>query len=219
MEELKQFYTMISDLAKHELIKHLIDLFTRANSYMLRRNIDEICNDVSERSICADLKTEMDILLRKSPLFEGYYVDVEYNRGAKGYLKAINDDGKPKIISCDLIIHSRGKRKIDNLLCLEMKKKKASRVSKENDKKRLMALTSTCGVFNITGNAGRKTVVSDYILGIYYEYDRKNKDVLLVFYFNGQPIYTDRLKLEEYIIQSPKMRRIINEVLSKTKTL
>ena len=59
--------------------------------------------------------------------FEGYYTDVEYNRN-RGNIKTVKKTIKGPTehiinVTCDLIMHSRGKHpEQDNLIAIEMKK-------------------------------------------------------------------------------------------------
>lgn len=76
-------------------------------------------NKVSERCVCARLALYLEQLTRQNNKLDGYYVDVEYDRMQDGLAKRIGL-GKKKHI-CDLLIHSRGKQKPDNLLAVEMK--------------------------------------------------------------------------------------------------
>lgn len=78
-----------------------------------------LINKVSERCVCARLAYYLEQQIRKNKIFLGYYVDVEYDRMQDGFAKRIGL-GKKKHI-CDLLIHSRGEKKPDNLLALEMK--------------------------------------------------------------------------------------------------
>ena len=116
-------------------------LFIHANHLMFMRDFSEIKKDVSERSICANLK-EMISHLLPCYGFYGYYADVEYKRAGESDIKQTLINGVPDNIICDLIVHSRGEKHKDNLLCIEMKKSYATKASKKADKDRLLALTS-----------------------------------------------------------------------------
>lgn len=173
----------ISRLSNEELTSLLLDLFYMSNSMMLRRDLSEIYKNVSERSICSNLKEMMAANLN-SPYFEGYYADVEYNRGPGNLLKAIEIENEGMAVQCDLIVHSRGQQSIiDNLICIEMKKLGVPGVNE--DRSRIIEMTKTdlhCYRRN------RMYIVRGYKLGILYVYDYKNSKLHLEFYQNGQLI-------------------------------
>lgn len=161
----------------------LEQLFFHANHLMFKRDLSEIKRDVSERSICANLKEMISYLLPYYGL-HGYYADVEYNRVGEKDVKQTLIDGIPDNIVCDLIVHSRGKKRKDNLLCIEMKKSYATKASKQADKDRLIALTS----HNLNVVNDDIHYVADYSLGIYYEININRKIIILEFYENGELI-------------------------------
>ena len=87
-----------------------------------KRNIDM---KVNEMNLCARLAHHLENKIRKyGLLFEGYYVDTEYNRGMYGQkIKYVEyNDKQLHAVRCDMLIHSRGLKNLDNLLALEMKK-------------------------------------------------------------------------------------------------
>ena len=51
-----------------------------------------------------------------------YYADIVFNRNKKSIKQLPNDDDFLNNIFPDIIVHSRGKEILDNLLVLEMKK-------------------------------------------------------------------------------------------------
>ena len=121
--------------------EELVLLFERANRAFLKLNQDLLYSEVSERALCGALMIQIYNLILKDGSFYGYHVDVEYNRN-KGGLKTIcevtNELGRNRYeitrITCDLILHSRGKnKKQDNLIALEMKKSNANIKNKNSD--------------------------------------------------------------------------------------
>ena len=156
-------------------------LFIHANCLMFMRDFSEIKKDVSERSICANLK-EMISHLLPSYGFYGYYADVEYNRAGESDIKQTLINGVPDNIVCDLIVHSRGEKHKDNLLCIEMKKSYATKASKKADKDRLSALTS----HNLNVVKDGKHYVVDYELGIFYEINFNKKVIIIEYYEDGK---------------------------------
>jgi hypothetical protein len=97
-------------------------IFLKANYNFLDKEIDLIKNDLSERSICSKLGQYLKVEIVKREDFKNYHIDAEYNRNY-GEIKTIVGENKEIIkIICDLIMHSRGEAKNDNLIALEMKK-------------------------------------------------------------------------------------------------
>lgn len=160
--------------------ERLRKLFIHANHLMFMRDFSEIKRDVSERSICANLKEMISYLLPHYG-FYGYYADVEYNRAGESDIKQTLINGVPDNIICDLIVHSRGEKQKDNLLCIEMKKSYATKASKKSDKDRLSALTS----HNLNIVKDGKHYVADYELGIFYEINLNKKVIIIEYYEDG----------------------------------
>ena len=103
-------------------------------------------------------------------------------------IKLLRDnEGVLKRIFTDIIVHSRGQARPDNLIALEMKKSRAKKLSRENDRERLMQLTKQDAVFN-------NRYIYRYELGIYYEIDLKNKEILVEFYQDGSKVEEKVLK-------------------------
>lgn len=101
----------------------IMDIFYEANENFLKRNYNDIVRNVSERSMCANLKEEVSIILRASD-YDMYFVDVEYNRNQEKIKTILNLDQIINI-TCDFLIHARGMQKQENILALEMKKSSA----------------------------------------------------------------------------------------------
>ncbi len=154
-------------------------IFLKANDNFLDKEIDLIKNDLSERSICSKLGQYLKVEIDKREDFKKYHIDAEYNRNY-GEIKTILGENEEIIkITCDLIMHSRGEEKNDNLIALEMKKSTRPSKDKISDKKRLMELTNLENQNNIEH-------VKTYLLGIYYEIERSRREILLEFYIEGK---------------------------------
>lgn len=177
--------------------EELVLLFERANRAFLKLNQDLLYSEVSERALCGALMIQIYNLISKDGSFYGYHVDVEYNRN-KGGLKTIceetNELGRNRYeitpITCDLILHSRGKnKKQDNLIALEMKKSYVNQKSKNKDRKRLELLTkvSSDDRSSVDGNSFPEHVCG-YVLGVYYEIDYRGKEILIEYYHKGKII-------------------------------
>ena len=170
--------------------EELLQLFLNANAQFLKEDKDLLITNVSERSWYSRFSCYLENLRKKNHI-NGYYVDTEYNRN-DGKLKTMLDDETFKIISitCDIILHSRGKNKLqDNLLCIEMKKATAKEQEKWEDKKRLSLLTKVS--FDDVWSADGKALpehVCGYILGIYYEVNRKKKTIYMETYYQGRKV-------------------------------
>ncbi|HBI6976413.1 MAG: hypothetical protein E7F17_13385 [Clostridium perfringens] len=166
------------------------EIFEVANQKFLEKEIELIKSEVSERSICAALKPFIEKELQKNLIYKDYNVDVEYNRNAGNIKTIINEKEEVISITCDLIVHSRGKLENDNIMALEMKKSYRLKEEKESDRKRLIALTkpkSTNEVWSYDGKTFPKHVCG-YSLGIYYEIDIKNNLIIIEYYTNGKMI-------------------------------
>lgn len=162
--------------------------FLEANLNFFKNNKNLIDAKISERTLCGALMLELYKLIISNPEFKGYYVDIEYNR-----LKVTGDyfikHMKNRRISCDLIIHGRGQLdKEDCLLVLEMKKSNSSQNSKNQDKERLMFLTSQ-----------NNDNFYNYVIGIYFEINFKKKKVELLFYNKGVLVDTKDLDFRKYV--------------------
>jgi len=172
----------------YSIKNELLSIFYSANRDFLIKDESNILRDVSERSLCASLKSHLEKQL-ETTLFEGYYVDTEYNRNGDK-IKAILVDKRASreakvTIVCDLIVHSRGEQSRDNLIAIEMKKRCRDLEGIEFDADRLMALTNRrSNNFNWEGSIDLETV-SDYELGILYIIDRKLREIELRFYSEG----------------------------------
>lgn len=177
--------------------KILLDMLFTANKEILKNDMKNILIDVSERNLCASLMSKMKPLIDKSK-FRDYYVDVEYNRNYGDVKTIIDNEGCVIQITCDLIIHSRRENEYrDNLLTLEMKKANAPVKEKEKDKKRLKIMTrDLCNVSCMTKGTDSMHVCG-YMIGVYYEIDNVEKDILFEIYFKGSCIKIFRKTFKE----------------------
>ena len=167
----------------------LLNFFLQANEIFLKKDIELLLLNVSERSWYSRFATYLETLRKKYHIV-GYRVDTEYNRSEEGKLKTILDDHTFQIIpiTCDIILHSGGKNKYqDNLLCIEMKKSTASKKEKLEDKKRLSLLTKVSfdDVWSADGRALPENVCG-YVLGLYYEVNVKKRSIYMETYWHGE---------------------------------
>jgi hypothetical protein len=168
----------------------LEQLVTQSISIFLYREKEAIINNVSERNNCGRLAIYMNSILERYNIPQKYIVDIEYNRKQEGKIKTIIDNEENIInITCDLILHSRGREHPDNLIAIEVKKYDRPKIEKEKDKIRLCALTKKPGD-NIYPAYGMSWPihVCDYILGTYMELNRKNNSCFIEYFHNGKSI-------------------------------
>lgn len=184
------------------LTQELKKLFLKANERFLKKDIGLFKSGVSERTLCGSLKGHLDVV-KEGTEFEDYYADVEYNRNKNGTIKTCCILNKSKLpepvtINCDLIVHSRGEILYqDNLIAIEMKKSNRPKKEKEDDRRRLIALTkeSYDDVWTFDGKTLPEHVCR-YKLGIYYEINFSKKLILLEYYFRGNREESDEIQLK-----------------------
>ena len=173
------------DITNYQKLK---DLFWEANRAFIEKDLDLLYEDISERCLCGALMHELNKQLEKNDC-NNYYADVEFNRNKKEIKQLHNDDGFVSNILPDIIVHSRGKEILDNLLVLEMKKSSADHQDKENDRNRLRKMTKQ----NYNGNS----YSYEYRLGIYYEINFEKKQILVEFYQDGENLKENILSYED----------------------
>lgn len=178
------------------MAQELKKMFLEANEYFLADDIKLFKNNISERTLCGALMIKLRETMKNETYkaYKDYHVDVEYNRniGNQKNIKKCcvvgkNGQYKYKSITCDLIVHSRGENvKQDNLIAIEMKKSTQPQDKKDNDRRRLIALTkdSYDDIWSFDGKT-LPEYVCRYKLGIYYEINFSQKNILLEYYYNG----------------------------------
>lgn len=132
-------------------LESLKKLFWAAHKAFLKNHKALLDGKLSERCLCGALMYELNKQLEVKG-YNDYYADVEFNKVGKKEkcIKLLPDnEGALKRIFTDIIVHSRGQARPDNLIALEMKKSRAKKLSRENDRERLMQLTKQ-DVFSIT---------------------------------------------------------------------
>lgn len=176
-------------------------LFEEANCNLLKIDGDLFATQVSERTLCGALMLHIHDLIKDDYNYNGYCVDVEYNRnkgGVKTIRKTIRNANEEIIkINCDIILHSRGNRiEQDNLLAIEMKKSTRTNIEKQKDKERLIALTKDT-FDDIWAWNGRNLPehVCRYVLGVYYEINYRRNEITIEYYRKGKKVkaYTQKL--------------------------
>lgn len=170
------------------MIRDLVKVFEEASKYFLKEQKEFILLNVSERSMCGELMKYLTKEINKTP-FSSYHVDVEYNRNVGGELKTIKNAKEIIIpITCDIILHSRGKNiEQDNLIAIEVKKSTQSQKEKDKDRERLIALTKD--TFDDIWSYDGKTFpehVCRYALGVYYEINIESRKVEIEYYIKGR---------------------------------
>lgn len=175
----------------------LIKIFEKANDKFIKNDMSLMELDVSERSWYSRFSIYLEETLKENNII-GYFVDTEYNRNGNR-LKTIFDEDNLEIINitCDVIVHSRGENiKQDNLICIEMKKEEAPKQEKENDKKRLKILTKSSYdfIWSVDGKCLPEHVCN-YLLGVYYEFDKRNNILKIEYYKEGKQFLKKKIVL------------------------
>lgn len=184
-------------------LENLKAMFLTANRSFIENHARLLKRELSERCLCGALMYELNKQLEKNN-FKNYYADVEFNRAIENTINNVKrltkEEGTPKRVFPDIIVHSRGKVTPDNLLALEMKKSTARREAKERDKNRLNLLTSSYPY--------------KYKLGVYYEIDHKSRQILVEFYKTGRKISTDSRVIEYKITEEGELEFIRARLLN-----
>lgn len=177
--------------------ENLKELFWEANRAFMEKNYVLLDRDLSERCLCGALMCELNKQLEKNAC-NNYYADIEFNRAFENTINNFkhlpDEEGTPKRVFPDIIVHSRCQVAPDNLLALEMKKSTARRGAKERDKNRLILLTSS--------------YFYKYKLGVYYEINHKKRQILVEFYQTGRKISTDSRVIEYKITENGELEFI-----------
>ena len=165
-------------------IRLLLALFHNAFREFLDRERRNILADISERNLCGRLMLYLDIERERYKL-QHYFTDTEYNRNL-GDPKRIrhNPNDKPDLITCDLIVHSRGQLHPDNLIAIEMKKKKHKQKDKDSDRRRLEALTRPEALAREL--SPHEDHVYGYYVGLFIELDTEKPSFLIETYEKGK---------------------------------
>ncbi len=177
-------------------LDEMIALFEQANSEFVKDEAENIASGVSERNLCGCMMLKLRRGLDQSP-YADYFVDVEYNRNESGRLKTyVWGKLAPITITCDLIVHSRGRNLIqDNLIAIEMKRHNHPKEAKDSDKLRLKCLTrdSFDDIWSFDGKSLPEHVCR-YILGVYYELNSEKRQVAVRYYVKGAMLREYTLK-------------------------
>jgi hypothetical protein len=144
-----------------------------------------IIADISERNLCGRLMLYLDAARIRHGLAD-YYTDTEYNRNKGDLKRIIHGPNDFNIITCDLILHSRGQRPDDNLIAIEMKKKNHKTAVKDADRRRLIALTRTSAA--LQGYSDMPDHVYDYQFGLFVELDTDKAAYLVEVYRQGAKV-------------------------------
>lgn len=163
----------------------LMKVCDEAFAEFLQRERENIVNDISERNLCGRLMLYLDASKNRYGLYD-YYTDAEYNRNKGDMKRIIHDRDNYKIITCDLILHSRGRLPDDNLIAIEMKKKHHKRSAKNADRERLMALTRTPAA--VRQFADMPDHVYDYKLGLFVELNTDDARYVIEVYERGRKV-------------------------------
>lgn len=169
------------DTSKSEInLRNLKWMFWEANRAFLENHASLLKRELSERCLCGALMYELNKQLEKNGC-NNYYADIEFNRAFENTINNVkhlpDEEGTPKRVFPDIIVHSRGEVGLDNLIALEMKKSIASQEEKDDDKARLKHLTKL--------NTNTSFGSYEYILGIYYEINLDKAEIKIEFFYDG----------------------------------
>lgn len=192
------------DTSKSEInLKNLKGMFWEANRAFIENHASLLKRELSEHCLCGALMCELNKQLEKNAC-NNYYADIEFNRNKKEIKQLPNDDGFVNNILPDIIVHSRGKETLDNLLVLEMKKSSANQQDMEKDRNRLRKMTKQ--------NCNEGCYSYKYKLGVYYEINHNESQIVVEFYQTGRRISTDS-RVIEYKITEERGLEFIRERL------
>ncbi|VVT00531.1 hypothetical protein [Erythrobacter sp. EC-HK427] len=155
----------------------LRELFFRSFEQFTEREGENILHGTSERNLCARWAPLLETAAVEAG-YDEYRADTEYNRKQGGQVKTILDETMHVVrITCDLILHSRGRVvERDNLIAIEMKRSSHPEREKQKDRIRLRALTkpSYDDVWSADGRALPEHVCG-YGLGYFVELDADSR--------------------------------------------
>jgi DNA polymerase sigma len=196
------------DTSKSEInLKNLKGIFWEANRAFLENHASLLKRELSERCLCGALMHELNKQLEKNGC-NNYYADIEFNRAFENTINNVkhlpDEEGTPKRVFPDIIMHSRGEVSLDNLIALEMKKSSANQEDKEKDRNRLKKMTKQ--------NCNEGCYSYKYKLGVYYEVNFEEKQIIVDFYQSGRKISNDS-RIIEYKITEERGLEFIRERL------
>lgn len=196
------------DTSKSEInLKNLKGMFWEANRAFLENHASLLKRELSERCLCGALMHELNKQLEKNGC-NNYYADIEFNRAFENTINNVkhlpDEEGTPKRVFPDIIVHSRGEVTPDNLLAIEMKKSSANQQDKEKDRNRLRKMTKQ--------NCDESHYSHKYKFGVYYEINHNESQIVVEFYQTGRRISTDS-RVIEYKITEERGLEFIRERL------
>ena len=169
-----------------DITKELIKLILNSLNSFVRDDTILLNRMVSERALCGALMLKIHAKLQKTA-FDGYYVDVEFNKSkqlkGKEYIYDLKRLPNGKYISTDIIVHGRGIGAVpDNLIAIEMKKKtnggKEYKTRRAADIQRLKDLTNLHCLYQ-------------YLLGAFIEIDFTDRKIGLKLFKSGEELDMD----------------------------
>lgn len=171
------------------MFRSLMQIFIDSSEQFVNTESELILSGVSERCLCGSFMLILNQVIEKTE-FSDYYTDIEYNRNFDGQIKTIIDSDMEIInITCDLIVHSRGKiPENDNLIAIEMKRDNHPESEKNKDRIRLKALTKSKND-SMTYSADGRTLpqhVCGYKVGVFYEISLEERKIRIEYYRNGE---------------------------------
>lgn len=173
---------------KEEAMDDLRKMLFHSFGQFAEREAENILHGTSERNLCARWAPLLEIAANEAG-YGKYRADIEYNRKQDGRVKTILDETMHVVkITCDLILHSRGKViERDNLIAIEMKRLEHPSSEKQKDRVRLRALTKASydDIWSADGRVLPEHVCG-YELGYFVELDADGRIFRFEEYQRGQ---------------------------------
>lgn len=182
---------ILNSVKKEKTIDKLVDVFWLANAWMMKDDGPFLDNSSNEKTILGILVHKLSLLL---PLFNlnGYFVDLGYESGDQMMIETGNDLQSEICLDSDIVIHSRKKKDLDRLLCLNIKKSCRHHQTKVRNKNTIKHMTD---LSYPPDNSNKNT--SGFLLGIYCEYNSKAKTMHVELYKGGDMYKMMNIRFDE----------------------
>ncbi|MGF1792932.1 hypothetical protein L4D21_20250 [Photobacterium profundum] len=176
------------------MTEQLRSLFSESLNDFFSSEAENIEAGIAERNLCSRLAMIIEPKAHEAGL-TGYFADTEYNR-KNGRVKTMIDQNAVIVrINCDLLLHSRGRLAIDNLIAIEMKKSERPAQEETEDCERLRILTKPNydDIVVLEGDLEEQHVCG-YKLGYFLWIDAESRTYRLKEFSNGNFISEQELQ-------------------------
>lgn len=166
----------------------LKDCYSAALGEFIKNDLQLLATIAHEQAIAHRIAKYLEEKVREEKVDERYVADCEYNRNGNEVKRVINRLEQVIAIRADIILHSRGTvLEQDNLVAIELKMLPAEQQELDDDRERLVIMTSRDLGEMYPWNGGRlPKYVCGYKLGIYLLFDAKKGLIYQEFYDDGQ---------------------------------